>query len=1257
MSRKSNPPRTSSKKRKVDWEGSSGSYDPPPPPGNGEQVSTSTFRGSLSNLSGTSVSRSSVTTTSTVRTYPTLPTLGSFSSEPFDWSQANFSSAGSAAIDSVLDDGQEDDEDSEVEEAVELRVQRKRYDTSDNPMRAWKAFFQQFLDGMMSHKGRHFTSRTGVCLDCGQMADPSYLCEDCEGGLSCAGCLVKSHARLPMHNVKIWSESAWRRTTLADVGLIYQMGHNGAPCPFPDSATSRMVVIEQNGIHRLLVRWCKCSHSIVNRLEQCLRHSWYPSSCDRIQTCATFRCLDTFRLLNVSGGVNATDFLAALARKVDGASLNNVLTRSKQFRIMARQYAWLLRAKRAGYGCGNRSLSRMAAGSCAVECWACPQEGKNLPLGWEEVSPEYKFLFMLFLSLDANFRLKNKLRENAHDDPAIVDGVGYFVMRELYNAYVLKHAGTVEVSTCAAFHAMRWDDRQTTGLRSTGIGACACSHHEVIRPMGAVSYDIACQWRKNLDSRALNLPPSLQRPPTAPKIQSGIPVWHASDHVLPCRMANSLSVKDGTGRTDGEGMERVWSRNNGMASSTKEQGEGSHRDNLDDKFDYENTTRNYTLVNRLPLKLGVALEETQIQERTFEELDSAITPEQRSQWLTELEDWKAGSSEVNPYVLDQGDELTEAHVRRDLLEEETKERLDGNATGLHTTSATSFLILGLDIESAQVRLRFDAENTSSFSNAELIKLEKRRYQLASSLRIFREAQRIYMPGALIASEGDLSSQTAISVEHTKLWLPSQLSPSIRQSACAAQLPEKELKLRHGQMQSTLRDLQKRLYSRKIVIEKRNLRNRGQRETTRSGTLIASISAKIHQDCERYRSIRSAILALATVDELPRLTSVYQPLERSDLVVPDEDREDSEGRRRLNAAGGERGSRVGAVGSEVSRGPSFIWEAARLEHFDENGDQAASWLTACCRVEWLKARARMTRWREEVLLLREEMRRTLRYLEWRSKWWQDQVPQSPPVLLAEIGAAAYAAKQASIMKTRATQWRKRWSSPFREAPKLKKDETSELLRFLDQYEEELKKASVTDDDEKIKKVVHFVDTPLQREWEALDSFSGKNWDKFKEELKKNYPEALHDVHGAMEGLTKLSHRYNGINGYSKTMLATYSREFKTEWHKAKDALGEREGVLRYLSSLSEPFREKILSRLQTQREVKRQTNASNTTPSDEWFKVEEVIDMAYQLSNEQAGFEAILNMNKEETRFLLGRLTSDISPLRPLVKVEAKDVSL
>ena len=39
-----------------------------------------------------------------------------------------------------------------------------------------------------------------------------------------------------------------------------------------------------------------------------------------------------------------------------------------------------------------------------------------------------------------------------------------------------------------------------------------------------------------------------------------------------------------------------------------------------------------------------------------------------------------------------------------------------------------------------------------------------------------------------------------------------------------------------------------------------------------------------------------------------------------------------------------------------------------------------------RVEWAKLRAWMMRWKEELLIVQEEMRQVLVYLRWRADWW-------------------------------------------------------------------------------------------------------------------------------------------------------------------------------------------------------------------------------------------------------------------------------
>src|ERR1700676_2696026 len=61
-----------------------------------------------------------------------------------------------------------------------------------------------------------------------------------------------------------------------------------------------------------------------------------------------------------------------------------------------------------------------------------------------------------------------------------------------------------------------------------------------------------------------------------------------------------------------------------------------------------------------------------------------------------------------------------------------------------------------------------------------------------------------------------------------------------------------------------------------------------------------------------------------------------------------------------------------------------------------------------------------RWSEEVLWLREEMRRVLEFLEWHAHWWEDRrtvetVDISLKPELAE-GIHAYAAKQVDICRS-------------------------------------------------------------------------------------------------------------------------------------------------------------------------------------------------------------------------------------------------
>jgi Kyakuja-Dileera-Zisupton transposase len=111
-----------------------------------------------------------------------------------------------------------------------------------------------------------------------------------------------------------------------------------------------------------------------------------------------------------------------------------------------------------------------------------------------------------------------------------------------------------------------------------------------------LTYDIACQWTINFKQRMQEFPQSMQLRDEV-ILQTGVPKFHMPAHPEKCQVNNSLNIKPGVGRTDGEGIERSWSEINPIAPSTKEMGPGSYHDTLDDHFGHHNW-RKYVMIGK-----------------------------------------------------------------------------------------------------------------------------------------------------------------------------------------------------------------------------------------------------------------------------------------------------------------------------------------------------------------------------------------------------------------------------------------------------------------------------------------------------------------------------------------------------------------------------------------------------------------------------------------------------------------------------------
>lgn len=79
------------------------------------------------------------------------------------------------------------------------------------------------------------------------------------------------------------------------------------------------------------------------------------------------------------------------------------------------------------------------------------------------------------------------------------------------------------------------------------------------------------------------------------------------------------------------------------------------------------------------------------------------------------------------------------------------------------------------------------------------------------------------------------------------------------------------------------------------------------------------------------------------------------------------------------------------------------------------------------MEWAKSKARADRWKEEIMLLEEEMRRVIEYCQWRSEWWRCQCGHRDGLRAPLLeGLSAYAEEQASQEAAIANAFTRQWA---------------------------------------------------------------------------------------------------------------------------------------------------------------------------------------------------------------------------------------
>ncbi|KAK6972153.1 CxC2 domain-containing protein [Favolaschia claudopus] len=700
-------------------------------------------------------------------------------------------------------------------------------------------------------------------------------------------------------------------------------GH--ADCTRRHPGHTNFVVLDTNGVHEVNVEFCACER----RLEM--------------------GSVRTQLLMDGAGDVPPKRYV--------------------EFLRMARFFRHIMMLKRGGRG-----------HALAIRCPACPRPGINLPDDWQSAPPEKRFLYIFFLALDACFRLKRRLISSALRDPGLGTGWSYFLEPEPYRKFLLTVTKQDEMSTCSGLAALDYANTKfSTGYSvtgPTGVGDLQKGErysnmdyiyasilrwlHRRLRKV--VSYDIVCQWFKNLRERLQDLPPLVRLSLILHLCAFVIPKMHIHAHILACQLLFSLNLLAGAGQTDGEGIERPWANLGGVASSTREMGPGSRADVLDDHFAFWNWCKVLALVSALLRK----------------RLDKA----RRERESERIQGWEKQKYK-NPYEI-KTKALKEADVRLRLAEEEDASVRRG-VLALHDVSPSAFIFEGLELEDQQRRIRAQVLLKKAGTTAQQIDILAMRRKLTRGIARFRKLQATYTPGALQAL--------------------ARRAPNRRR---ADSLLTKKLHVRNQGANTRARNLVARNES-KILLHSAKYQA--------AWAALRELNGGAKQGWRRLR--REDVRTMEDPEELTKREAIRKKQaerrkekkrrlrEEGEYIVDSDD--DGEGMGETQGAevqGGHEGDdpMVGTH-AENRREVSWIWTGAGSTGTDAE-------LEDVLRIEWTKARARARRWEEEVELLEEEYRRVLISFEHEAAGWEDRAKAIP------VGTArlAYALKQAAMYRT-------------------------------------------------------------------------------------------------------------------------------------------------------------------------------------------------------------------------------------------------
>ncbi|KAI6008512.1 hypothetical protein EDC04DRAFT_2610915 [Pisolithus marmoratus] len=470
-----------------------------------------------------------------------------------------------------------------------------------------------------------------------------------------------------------------------------------------------------------------------------------------------------------------------------------------------------------------------------------------------------------------------------------------------------------------------------------------------------------CQWSINFRSRVKNSPPLLL--PPALEIVPAVGKFHFAAHKLSCFPRYSLNFIKGAGHLDGEILETLWAPFNKISPTARSITQAHRQEVYDDHMRDSNWKKLVGMdALRAEADRGEALD--------IYSLKGDKAPTFQEVWLQLMKNPKSPSGNVG---------------------------------------SVAWLAEGISIEDSQDQLRSEIQQLPSpMSTRQEVKISEKRQRLSSRIEKFHSNGQAFCKGLDINGtftpqddpafcgsdeeehedrefwdddEGDWEAPEeeveGLALELMSIWMPSAIGAAKLTELGLHDLLKEERELRIGQANDCLDQLRTDLGNKAMTAN-------STREGTGTKKEIQKVVARVNKHVRSYQRARQAILRL---DPDGNMAEKYQEILPEDLVVSKEVTEEN---------------RFGQGTSKLA----WFWvtdgEKSQLNV------EAGGLMEEFYRINWLKARARRDRWKEEVSLVRHEMLWTGLWFEYHKKMWEQRALQ-----LTEPGKEAYANKQMGL----------------------------------------------------------------------------------------------------------------------------------------------------------------------------------------------------------------------------------------------------